>query len=66
MSSVQDIEAAVSKLSPEDLSLFRAWFAKFDVEAWDQQFEQDVAAGRVDNLAEMALRDLDSGRCTDL
>ena len=66
MSSVQDIEAAVSKLSPEDLSLFRTWFAKFDAEAWDRQFEQDVAAGRVDNLAEMALRDLDSGRCTDL
>lgn len=66
MSSVKDIETAVSKLSREDLSLFRTWFAEFDAGAWDRKFEQDVAAGRLDGLAEMALRDLDSGRCTDL
>ena len=66
MSSVKDIEAAVSKLSREELSSFRAWFVDFDAEAWDGQFEQDVSAGRLDGLAEEALRDLDAGRCTDL
>lgn len=66
MSSVKDIEAAVSKLSPTDLSSFRTWFADFDAEAWDRQFEQDVKGGRLDGLAEEALRDLDAGRCTDL
>lgn len=66
MSTVKDIEAAVSKLSREELSLFRAWFTDFDAEAWDKQFEQDVAAARLGSLAEEALRDLDEGRCTDL
>lgn len=66
VSSVKDIESAVSKLSREDLSSFRAWFTEFDATAWDKQFEQDVAAGRLDTLAEQALRDLDNGHCSDL
>ena len=66
MSSVKEIESAVSKLSREDLSTFRAWFLEFDAEAWDRQFEQDAAAGRLDTLADEALRDLREGRSTDL
>jgi len=53
-------------LSKEELSEFRAWFGEFDAEAWDRQLEEDVAAGRLDFLAEEALHDLRNGRCTDL
>lgn len=66
MSSVKESEAAVASLSPEELSAFRNWFAGFDAESWDQQFERDVSTGRLDGLADEALRDLDEGRCTDL
>jgi hypothetical protein len=66
MSTVKEIEAAISKLSREELSTFRAWFAHFDAEAWDKQLEQDVAAGRLDKLAGEALEDLRNGRCTNL
>ena len=66
MSTLQEIEAAVSQLKPEELASFRAWFAEFDARAWDIQFEQDVASGRLDKLAEEALEDLRKGRCTDL
>lgn len=66
MTSVQEIESAVSGLSREELSAFRAWFTEFDAEAWDRQLEGDVAAGRLDRLADEALRDLREGRCTDL
>lgn len=66
MSGVRDIETAVSKLSRDELSTFRAWFAEFEAEAWDRQFEEDVRAGRLDALAEESLRDLREGRCTDL
>jgi hypothetical protein len=48
------------------MSAFRSWFADFDAEAWDRHFEQDVKAGRLDALAEEALRDLHEGRCKDL
>jgi hypothetical protein len=66
MSTVSEIEEAVRRLSEEDLAAFRAWFAEFDAALWDRQFEQDVAEGRLDKLAEEALADLREGRCTDL
>jgi hypothetical protein len=56
----------VRGLPPQYLAAFRAWFADVDAEAWDRQLEEDVAAGRLDRLAEEALRDLREGRCTDL
>lgn len=66
MSSVKEIESAVAALPPTDLAAFRTWFAEFDAQAWDRQFEKDAAAGRLDALGEEALRDLDEGRCSDL
>ena len=60
MSSVQEIEQAITKL----FSL-RNWFQEFDAEAWDGQFAADVKAGCLNQLAEDALRDLDAGRCLD-
>lgn len=65
MVTVRDIEEAIRRLAPAELAAFRAWFAEFDAEAWDRQFEEDVAAGRLDALAEETLRDLGSGRDTD-
>ncbi len=66
MSKVEEIEAAVQKLSKSDLATFRVWFLEFDAEAWDRQFEEDVAAGRLDRVAEEALTDLREGRTTPL
>ncbi len=57
MSSVHEIETAVSKLSLQELLAFRDWFSEFDATAWDKQFEEDVAAGHLDALADEALRD---------
>jgi hypothetical protein len=65
MSTVQDIEQAIRGLGPADLAALREWFATYDAEVWDRQFEQDVAAGRLNRFAEEALRDLREGRCTD-
>jgi hypothetical protein len=66
MSTVAEVERAIEQLSPEELRAFRAWFAERDAVEWDRQFEQDVAAGRLDALAEQALHELREGRCTDL
>ncbi len=66
MSNLQAIERAVSQLSAEELANFRAWFAEFDAQIWDRQFEEDVTAGRLDDLAQRALQHLREGRCTDL
>ena len=66
MSTIQEIEAAVRQLSPEELASFRTWFAEFDAELWDRQLEQDIAAGRLDGFADEALEDFRAGKCTDL
>ena len=66
MSSIQEIEQAIRQLSSEDLAAFRAWFVEFDASLWDSKLESDVAAGRLDKLAEEALLDLREGRCSDL
>ena len=66
MSTVNEIEAAVARLSRQELLTFRDWFSAFDAAAWDRQFEEDVAAGRLDALADEAIRDLREGRCRDL
>jgi hypothetical protein len=66
MSTVQEIQHAVSHLPQEDLAAFRIWFVEFDAALWDRQFEADVAAGCLDQFADEALQDLREGRCADL
>jgi len=66
MRTVSEIEEAVRRLSGDDLAAFRAWFAEYDAAVWDRQFEDDVAAGRLEKLADEALTDLKEGHCTDL
>ena len=65
MSTVQQLEEAVRRLTPEELAAFRAWYAEYDAEAWDRQIEADVAAGRLDWLVQEAKADRQAGRCTD-
>ena len=52
MSGVNEIEEAVRRLTAAELDAFRTWFAEFDAAAWDRQMEGDVAAGRLDSLAD--------------
>ena len=66
MSNVESIEGQIRELSPAELAALREWFMKFDAQAWDRQFEADAKAGKLDSLAERALRDHAAGRSTKL
>jgi hypothetical protein len=66
MSKVESIEQQIEKLSPQELAAFRRWYAAFDAEAWDRQFEADVKAGKLDVLADKALRAHTSGQSSKL
>jgi hypothetical protein len=66
MTTVAAITGAVRGLPKRELARFRKWFAEFDAAAWDGEFEEDVASGRLDELAREALRDRCAGRATDL
>jgi len=66
MTTVQEIEESVAQLAEPDLGEFRSWIERFDAEVWDNQFEQDAKSGKLDSLADEALRDSASGRCKAL
>jgi len=66
MARVQDIENQLRELSPAELTEFREWFVRFDAEEWDRQIEADVEAGKLDALAERALRAHAAGQSTKL
>jgi len=66
MSKIEAIEQQIEKLSPEELAAFRRWYAAFDAEAWDRQFESNVKAGKLDALADKALHAYTSGQSTKL
>jgi hypothetical protein len=66
MSKIESIERQIRGLSPEELSAFREWFAAFDAEVWDRRLESDARAGKLDALAEAALKALAAGATTKL
>ena len=66
MSTVKEIEEAISRLSEEEYQAFRAWFEEYENQQWDSQFKKDVESGRLDNMAQEALKEYDAGNCSDL
>jgi hypothetical protein len=66
MERLEKVEREVQSFPPEELAALRQWFAEFDAEAWDGQFKTDVKAGKLDTLAERALRDHSAGNSKKL
>jgi len=66
MTNIETIERQIQELSPGGLAKFRQWFAEFDAEIWDRQFESDVKAGKLDALAKKALKQHAEGKTTKL
>ena len=48
MSTVQDIETAIRRLSHDDLASLRAWLAAYDADGWDQKIAADAQNGQLD------------------
>ena len=64
--TVKQIEQAVAQLSKDQLAEFRAWYEQFDADVWDRQIEEDIAAGKLDALADAAIADHKVGRTKKL
>ncbi len=60
------MERQVKGLSPDELAAFRNWFREFDADAWDRQIEEHVQAGKLDRLADAALRAFKAGKCSEI
>ncbi len=64
--TLKEIEQAIAQLPKDQLAEFRAWYEKFDSDAWDRQIEEDIAAGKLDALADAAIADHKAGRTKKL
>jgi hypothetical protein len=66
MSRVEEIEAAIDGLPPEEYRCIVQWFRVREQERWDAQMDGDSAAGKLDFLFDEAEResaaDLSSAR----
>ena len=54
MSRVEEIEAAIDGLPPEEYRLIIQWFHVRDQRRWDEQMDADSAAGKLDFLFDEA------------
>jgi hypothetical protein len=66
MSSIEQIESAILNLPPEEFRRLADWLSDLDQRRWDEQFERDVAAGRLEDLAAEAIADYEAGRTREL
>jgi hypothetical protein len=66
MTTVDDIKVAITQLSPAALQELRVWYEQFDAQLWDQHIATDIAAGRLDHLAEEAIHAFHRGETTEL
>jgi len=63
METVREIEKAIMKLPPDDLSKLAEWFEEFESEQWDEQIASDLKSGKLKELideAEFAMKNGDA------
>jgi len=64
--TVQELEKAIAKLSPEELAELRAWFYESGMDEWDRQIARDSESGKLDQPIERAKRDYAGGNGREL
>ena len=65
MTTVEEIEHAVTELAPSELSRLAAWMREYDAKVWDGQMEEDSASSRLDFLFEEAESERKAGKLRD-
>jgi hypothetical protein len=66
VNNVEQIESAILALPPEEFRRLTSWISDLDQQRWDAQFERDVAAGRLEDLAAEAVADYQAGRTREI
>jgi hypothetical protein len=57
MSIVIEIEKAIEKLPSQELFELTHWISSRFSDAWDRQIEEDICAGRLNDLAAEAIQE---------
>ncbi len=66
MLTIEQIEAAILELPPDKFHQLLEWFSELDYRRWDEQLEQDVASGKLEDLANEAIADFEAGRYREI
>ena len=66
INTVQEIQQAVSNLSVNEFQRFREWFAEIEAKIWDEQIEDDIQTGKLDQLANEAIQKFEAGQYAKL
>ena len=56
MATVPELQQAILGLSEAEYAELRRWLLNQDWERWEQEFDEDVQAGKLDALAAEALK----------
>lgn len=64
--SVQEIEQAITQLSPAELAELSAWLADYQAKVWDDQIERDLETGRLDALLNEVDAEYEAGQAKPL
>ena len=59
--SVTEIEAAITELSPQDLSKLISWLEDYHASVWDKQIENDLESGRLDAVLTEVDKEYEAG-----
>lgn len=62
MLTVEQIESAILELPPDKFKLLKEWFLNLDYQQWDDQLEEDIAAGKLETFAQEAIADFEAGQ----
>jgi hypothetical protein len=65
MDTVEEIETAIERLAPAEYRRVAEWFREREQASWDQHFDQDSAAGKLDFLFAEAESELGQGSLCD-
>jgi hypothetical protein len=64
--SITEIKDAVMKLSADELREFVEWIDELHESQWDKQIEEDLQAGKLDQLIAEARKEFKEGRCRQI
>jgi hypothetical protein len=66
VSTVSEIQEAITRLSAAEQRQLARWFEEALEDAWDNQIEEDIKAGRLNDLIAQAEADIAAGRVKPL
>ncbi len=62
MSTVTEIQQAITRFSSAEQRQLARWFGEVLEDAWDAQIEEDIKAGRLNDLIAQAEGEIAAGR----